>query len=439
MNFPVWDVWFGSGVLIALVAVVHVFVSHFAVGGGLFLVLTEKKAYRENDTALLSWLKFHSAFFILVTVVWGAVTGVGIWWTIALVSPQATSALIHTFVWFWAIEWVFFAIEIAAALMYYYGWDKLDRKTHLWLGWVYFVAAWMSLFIINGIVDFMLTPGKWLEGFNVWHGFFNPTAFPALFFRSFLSFGLAGVYALLTGAWQKDQTLKAKVLKWSSAWVCINAILAIPAAYWYIKQIPQNVWQHAQGSLPAATHAAMLLGASALITFVLSLLVWALAKRTPFVLSLLVFLAAFSTVANFELLRELLRKPYVIFDYMYVNSVYKNPLPKDGGFNLENLNKEGVLASAKWVQTREINEENLVQAGREVFRLECQSCHSVGGYRKIGWLLRRKQLTNQPAISAILGVLDKVPTPNVMPPFIGTPEEKEALSHYLASLVAPKS
>jgi len=107
MNFPVWDVWFGSGILIAVVAVIHVFVSHFAVGGGLFLVLTERKAYRENDSGLLSWLKLHSAFFVLLTVVWGAVTGVGIWWTIALVSPQATSALIHTFVWFWAIEWVF--------------------------------------------------------------------------------------------------------------------------------------------------------------------------------------------------------------------------------------------------------------------------------------------------------------------------------------------
>ena len=439
MNFPVWDVWFGSGILIAIVAVVHVFVSHFAVGGGLFLVLTERKAYRENDSRLLSWLKLHSAFFVLLTVVWGAVTGVGIWWTIALVSPQATSALIHTFVWFWAIEWVFFAIEITAALMYYYGWEKLDRRTHLWFGWVYFIAAWMSLFTINGIIDFMLTPGKWLEDFQVWNGFFNPTYFPSLFFRSFLSFALAGVYALITAAWQKDSALKAKVVRWSSICVLLNAILAIPAAYWYTQSIPPAVWAFAKGTLPAASYSAMLIGLSAFLAFVFAFIAWLLAKRTPLVLSLLVFFAAFSTVASFELLREILRKPYVIFGYMYANSIYSVPLDGDRGLNLSTLNERGVLRTANWVQTREIHEDNMIQAGREIFRLECQACHSLGGYRDIGWLLRRKQITSQPAILAILGVLDKIPTSSVMPPFAGTAKEKEALSHFLTSVVQSNS
>jgi len=43
----------------------------------------------------------------------GAVTGVGIWFTIGLIAPEATSNLIHTFVWVWAIEWVFFLVEAA--------------------------------------------------------------------------------------------------------------------------------------------------------------------------------------------------------------------------------------------------------------------------------------------------------------------------------------
>ena len=49
MNYPVWDVSFGAGLLIALVAILHVFVSHFAVGGGLFLVLTEHSARKNKD------------------------------------------------------------------------------------------------------------------------------------------------------------------------------------------------------------------------------------------------------------------------------------------------------------------------------------------------------------------------------------------------------
>ena len=76
MNYPIWDVAFGAGLLMAVLSILHVFVSHFAVGGGLFLVLTEKKAYRQKDMALLDWLKTHTKLFVLVTVVFGAISGV---------------------------------------------------------------------------------------------------------------------------------------------------------------------------------------------------------------------------------------------------------------------------------------------------------------------------------------------------------------------------
>ena len=47
MNYPIWDLP-ASGLLIAFVAILHVFVSHFAVGGGLFLVLLERRARRDG-------------------------------------------------------------------------------------------------------------------------------------------------------------------------------------------------------------------------------------------------------------------------------------------------------------------------------------------------------------------------------------------------------
>src|SRR5271166_3703097 len=104
MNYPVWQLAFTGGLLIAAIAVLHVFVSHFAVGGGAYLVLTERRAYSSNDSELLGYVRHHSKFFALLTLVFGAVTGVGIWFTIGLVSPEATSSLIHTFVWGWAID-----------------------------------------------------------------------------------------------------------------------------------------------------------------------------------------------------------------------------------------------------------------------------------------------------------------------------------------------
>jgi len=77
MNFPVWYLpTIGGGFLIALIAVTHVFVSHFAVGGGLYLVYSEKKGLREQDPGILAFTKRHAKFFLLLTMVYGSITGV---------------------------------------------------------------------------------------------------------------------------------------------------------------------------------------------------------------------------------------------------------------------------------------------------------------------------------------------------------------------------
>ena len=70
--------------------------------------------------------------------------------------------------WFWAIEWTFFATEIAAALVYYYGWDRLVAGDAPRVGWIYACSAWMSLVVINGILTFMLTPGAWPVTGDIW-------------------------------------------------------------------------------------------------------------------------------------------------------------------------------------------------------------------------------------------------------------------------------
>ena len=57
MNYPVWELGFGSGLLIAIIAVFHVFVSHFAIGGGFFITVSEYFAYKRNDQRLLDFVK----------------------------------------------------------------------------------------------------------------------------------------------------------------------------------------------------------------------------------------------------------------------------------------------------------------------------------------------------------------------------------------------
>jgi cytochrome bd-type quinol oxidase subunit 1 len=127
MNYPFWDVpHIGGAWVIGLIAIFHVMISHFAVGGGLYLVLAERKALREGRKEWLVMLRGHSKFFLVLTGVFGAVSGVGIWFSIGLAHPEATSALIHNFVFAWALEWVFFMIELTTAAVYYYTWGRVS-------------------------------------------------------------------------------------------------------------------------------------------------------------------------------------------------------------------------------------------------------------------------------------------------------------------------
>jgi len=197
MNYPFWDIpHLGSGWVIGLIAIYHVMISQFAVGGGFYLPLAERKAMNMPEgplrTAWLKQLASHSKFFLILTAVFGTVSGVGIWFAIGLTHPEATSTLIHNFVFGWAMEWVFFLVELTTIAVYYSTWDRIDPKLHLTVGWVYAGASVCTLIIINGILAFMLTPGDtWIavagtgaEASKFWNAFFNPTYWPSLFLRS---------------------------------------------------------------------------------------------------------------------------------------------------------------------------------------------------------------------------------------------------------------
>ena len=157
MNYPIWDVpILGSGLVVALIAIFHVFISHFAVGGGFYLPMTETLALRKGRMDWLVELKKHSKFFLILTGVFGAVTGVGIWFAIGLANPEATSTLIRYWVFVWGIEWVVFIVELSSIAVYYYLWGRVSDALHLKIGWLYAITAWLSLFLINGILTFML-------------------------------------------------------------------------------------------------------------------------------------------------------------------------------------------------------------------------------------------------------------------------------------------
>jgi mono/diheme cytochrome c family protein len=447
MHYPWWYVpGLTAPMLIAVIAVLHVLVSHYAVGGGLFLATEVSYAYRTRNRPLLEYLRTHAWFFILITVVYGAVTGVGIWWTIGLASPLPTELLIHTFVFGWAMEYVFFVIEITAAFIFFYYWGRLDPKTHQIVGWLYAGSAWVSLVLITAITGFMLDPGAWLAGRTFWRGFLNPQFVPQVLARTGGALLLASLYVYLHASIRaKDQALRDLLGRRSSRPALLGSILILlGGALWYVV-------------LPAPARAALsassVLNVLMVLIFVFTTIVFVMLYLGPYrnprwvttgfaALFLALGLAATTTG---EYIREAVRKPYVIHRAVFSNGVY----PED----VARLRQDGYLESGTWTKayvtmrypqlldpqgridrTRfaALDEDVQADLGRIVFQYQCNSCHSISGYSGI------QDLTRGWTPDVMRTVIDNLNQMHFfMPPWQGTPEEADVLVKYLQQIRLP--
>lgn len=438
MNYPVWLVPFlGGGWVIGLIAIIHVFIAKFAVGTGIFLAYTEWKCYQRNEPGILAYVRYHSRFFVLISLVSGAVTGVGIWFSIGLVHAEATSALIHQFVFVWGIEWVIFLVEIIAALIYYASWDRLSPRQHLTIGWIYAAAAFASLVAINGILTFMLTPGRWLQTRSLWDAWFNPGNLPSMFLRGLVTLSIAGLFALVTAARWPHEEDRVRLLRYAARWLIPAYVLLPFLTIWYVRVAPAAALDALQsgvattgvGSLAILTRVTMLaIMLSATIGIFAYVGPYLNPRNFSFPMALVFLLMGLVVTGATEWAREVLRKPYIIYGYMYSNGIRVGDEPR--------YNQQGVLALAKWATVKDVTPSNQLSAGREVFVLQCSSCHTRTGYRSMDRVLRGRDL------DSIRHFLNSLRDPNgpykgLMPPLVGTAAEQEALAHYLHSLSLP--
>jgi mono/diheme cytochrome c family protein len=95
----------------------------------------------------------------------------------------------------------------------------------------------------------------------------------------------------------------------------------------------------------------------------------------------------------------------------------------------------GVLKIATWIDARELTKDNQVAVGREIFRVECSSCHTPSSYRGVHQYIVLRQW-DPDKIRAMIGSLYLMHN-GVMPPFAGTDAERDALAAYLGSLQPP--
>ncbi len=442
MDYPIREFAMGGGILIALVAILHVVVSHFAVGGGLVMAVLETAAVKRNDRPLRDLVKRSSMILLLLSTVFGAISGVGIWFTIGVVHPAATSSLIHTFVWAWATEWAFFLLEVVTALAWVATWGKVSPRTHLLLIWLYAFAAFMSLVVIQGILGFMLTPGSFPKTFSFWDGFLNPTYLPGILFRTGACILLGAAWMAFAALREPDRGTRARLSRTLAAAGAVG--LGLSGIGWFVweRALPESVQRLFLGEKPLL--AALATGRSHtlrmfLAAAVLMLLVLVLPKLQSWPVAILALIASAGILAGYERVREGIRKPFVIAEQMFSNGVLVS--------EIDRLNEKGILSKAAWAK-KEAGGRS-VPLGEAVFRAECSSCHTRNGYLGIRKLasamdadLAEMFLTSMrddgPSWKARAAGKEAKPGYPFMPPFVGTDEELKALAGWLASQNAPK-
>ncbi|MBN2064683.1 MAG: cytochrome ubiquinol oxidase subunit I [Sedimentisphaerales bacterium] len=460
MDYPIFTVpYLGGSMLIAIVAIVHVYIAHFAVGAGIFNALTETFALNHNSETMRQFLKDNSKFIILLPFIGGAVTGVGIWFTIALISPETTNTLIHLFVWAWAIEWSFFLLEIVSGYIYFYGWERMSHRCHCFVGWVYAISALLSLVVINGILTFMLTPGNALDSsvvpmqFDFWPGWLNPSYWPQLLIRGIGALSLAAMFAmfLVNICWHYTAQQRQEITNYAGRYFLPFALL-LPAGIWFFLACPSLAIHYLTGgSFIMVTLLAICLGALALIGMYGYWAVVINKRSVNLETSVLLLALAIGAAGGGEFVREGIRKPYLIYGHVYSNGIMParwSELEQ----KLRDMGREDatVLKFSPW--SVQPNDNNMSDAdfyaanlgmlgggrddypdqiikGKWIYDQQCLRCHSIDGYNSIRSLVKGWGPKTIGEVSIKLNEIKPS-----MPPFLGTIRDRNCMNMYMHSL-----
>lgn len=395
----------GGGLLIALLATVHVFTANFVVGGTVFLIVLERRGWTAAARA------YAKTMLVMMGVV-GSVTGVGTWFAILGVAPRATLELIRIFFWPLVAEYAMFVLEIVAMAVVVYGWDRVRHRRP----WEITAAAasWLSLVIINGMLSFMLTSGSWPLTQSTADAFFNPTYLPSLLHRGLASFAVTGIAGLLFAAFRPDDEFRAKLTRLSAAWFLVPTLLQFGAGTWYLFAMRPEQRQWVLGySLILSMMWAGAIGLSLLLCAYVAFQGLKLGRMGLGSAGLCAIMLL-AVIGMMEGTREAVRRPYLIDRHMYSNQILAT--------EVEELNRIGILSRA--------GPHDPARAGELIFRLECRACHTEKGFVGIKYSVKGR------TIEELDLFLDKQIERwhPFMPVFIGTPEERRALAKYLVEV-----
>lgn len=402
-----------KGLVIGSLGILHVFLAQFAIGGGMLLCYLQWLAGSGRDPLGGARRLIDSYFSVLVLVsfVAGALTGVGMWFTTIQVSPRTIGLMVDEFHWVWATEWTFFAVEIVSGCAFYRYRDRLGHRARMALLAIYSVAAWMSLFWINGILSWQLTPGDWPSTGRVWSGFFNATFWPSLLYRTVASLSIAALVACVVINATPSGGVDARARLINQVALLLAPMVLMPLlGLWFVAAMPADGRSWILGGSTAMTLflnvtvvASLLVGGYALIGLVRQKLVINGATAT-----LLVALS-FGATAGGEFVREGVRKPFTIRQTLYSNAIEPD--------QVQRLRVVGSVSADPYPLRDAASYPNdQVRLGAKAYRFQCSVCHTVSGVNGLthltgSWSIDQKRMN----------IAKLQFTKPFMPPFAGTP------------------
>ena len=286
----------------------------------------------------------------------------------------------------------------------------------------YSVAAWFSLFWINGILSFQLTPGRWVVTHYVWSGFFNASFWPSLLYRTVAAMAIAALAAcvVINVASPVEREARRELIGHASVFLAPMVLMPFLGA-WFLASMPADSRSWVLGGSVTMTMfmgmgvgASLLIGAYALGAF------WFLRLYINGFTAALLCAIAFAATAGGEFVREGVRKPYSIRQVLYSNSLRQD--------ELERLRKTGSVANDPYPLRDGLYYPNdQLRDGAKVYRFQCSVCHTYQGANGLldltgTWTLDQKRLN--------IAQLQR--TKPFMPPFGGPAVELEALVQLLA-------
>jgi hypothetical protein len=191
-----------NGVVVAVVALVHIQIATFITGSSTLSIVSEAIAMARKDerherlarmivTAQVSVFGFGSAVAIFFVIF--VLTGL---WAILWTSLQQIT--------FWALvfEAAMFLTEIVLLYTLYANWDRLQahRRARLAMMVLLNISLWWQMFLIDIVASFMLTPNG--GDASILDQVLNPTNLPLTIHRTIGNIAWAGGVVAVVGAFQ---------------------------------------------------------------------------------------------------------------------------------------------------------------------------------------------------------------------------------------------